>query len=276
MISVITIVKNDKSGIERTIKSVLSQTYKDIEFVIKDGLSTDGTTEFITKLLRQNPCSYDIKYLNTKDNGIYNAMNQAIRFSTGKWLIFINSGDELCTPDTLSALADLLDDDIDILFGDAIVRDDYGDYLWKADISKIHSRMPFNHQSCLFKASLFDNTFFDETYKIAADYDLIATLYNQGFKFVNAHKIFSIFELNGLSSTKYINALKERYIIREKNNYVKKYYKYTLEYISDYLVSIIKTLVAKLCPPALTGKVRNYYKTKYKKYVPINETFKCH
>ena len=88
LVSVITVVFNNKQYIENTIHSVINQTYKNIEYIIIDGGSTDGTMEIVKKY--KNSIDYIIS---EKDNGIYDAMNKGIKLASGKWINFLNSGD---------------------------------------------------------------------------------------------------------------------------------------------------------------------------------------
>ena len=87
-ISVVTVVYNDVDHIESTIKSVISQTYPHIEYIVIDGGSTDGTVDIIKKY--KNSIAY---FISEKDNGIYDAMNQGIEYANGKFVCFLNCGD---------------------------------------------------------------------------------------------------------------------------------------------------------------------------------------
>lgn len=87
-VSVITVVYNNSKGLERTIQSVLAQTYDSMEFIIIDGGSKDGTVDVIKK----NENRID-KWLSEPDKGIYDAMNKGVKMATGEWLCFMNSGD---------------------------------------------------------------------------------------------------------------------------------------------------------------------------------------
>ena len=87
-ISIITVVKNDKYNIEKTIQSCISQRHINIEYIVINGLSTDGTNEIIDKYSDKIH-----KYINDYDIGIYDAMNKGLDLATGDWIIFMNSGD---------------------------------------------------------------------------------------------------------------------------------------------------------------------------------------
>ena len=95
-LSIITIVYNNKDNLIKTIKSVREQTYKNIEYIIVDGGSTDGTVDVI----KQNP-DLIAKYITEPDDGIYDAMNKGLKLATGDYLWFMNSGDEIYANDTV-------------------------------------------------------------------------------------------------------------------------------------------------------------------------------
>lgn len=95
-LSIITINLNNKEGLQKTIDSVVSQTFTDYEFIIIDGESTDGSVELIKQY--GDRITY---WVSEKDSGIYNAQNKGIRCAKGEYLYFLNSGDALCEPDTL-------------------------------------------------------------------------------------------------------------------------------------------------------------------------------
>ena len=89
-ISIITVVFNGESLIERTIKSVLEQTFASIEYIIVDGLSNDGTLS-----IAKQYSSSITKIISEKDHGIYDAMNKGLKMATGNYILFLNAGDEL-------------------------------------------------------------------------------------------------------------------------------------------------------------------------------------
>lgn len=95
-LSIVTINLNNKDGLQKTIESVVSQTFSDYEFIIIDGVSTDGSVELIRQY--ENKITY---WVSEKDTGIYNAQNKGIKKAKGEYLYFLNSGDALYTPDTL-------------------------------------------------------------------------------------------------------------------------------------------------------------------------------
>lgn len=105
-ISIITINRNNVAGLELTMQSVLSQTYQNVEYVVVDGASTDGSVDVIKRFVNQ--FGERMKWVSEPDTGIYNAMNKGIRMATGVYLQFLNSGDYLTADDvTERMLAEL-------------------------------------------------------------------------------------------------------------------------------------------------------------------------
>ena len=111
-ISIITINYNEKVGFEKTIKSVLNQSYQDFEFIIIDGGSTDGSINVIEKY--KDSISY---WVSEPDKGVYNAMNKGIRASKGEFVIFMNGGDCFNNDLVLEEIAPMLNDEFDVYYG---------------------------------------------------------------------------------------------------------------------------------------------------------------
>ena len=96
-LSIITINYNNQSGLQRTVESIVNQTWKEFEYIVIDGGSTDGSAAYLES---QNKI-FDY-WVSEKDLGIYNAMNKGIKAATGHYLLFLNSGDELLNDKVLA------------------------------------------------------------------------------------------------------------------------------------------------------------------------------
>ena len=112
-ISVVTVCYNSVNTIEETMLSVLNQTYPDIEYIIIDGGSTDGTVDIIRKYAAR--LGY---WISEPDKGIYDAMNKGIAAATGDYINFMNSGDMFASNDVLSSFKNFVSDDPEIVYGD--------------------------------------------------------------------------------------------------------------------------------------------------------------
>ena len=108
IVSIITAVKNERSGLEKTIQSVVAQTHHHIEHIVIDGASTDGTMELLQeyeKKIFPTPSSpLTLKWISEPDSGIYQAMNKGIARATGNYVLFLNAGDTLIDPDVVGKL----------------------------------------------------------------------------------------------------------------------------------------------------------------------------
>ena len=99
LVTIVTIVLNNEAFIEETIQSVLKQTYRNIEYIIIDGGSTDGTVNIIKKYEK-----FIDYWVSEKDKGIYEAMNKGLKLAKGKWINFMNSGDTFYSKDTINSI----------------------------------------------------------------------------------------------------------------------------------------------------------------------------
>ena len=165
LISIITVVYNDIENIEETILSVLSQTYDNIELIVIDGASNDGTAEVIKK--------YDKKidyWISEKDGGIFDAMNKGIKVSKGDYINFMNSGDFFTSADLVNEVVKNLDNQrIDLLYGNRNSND--GNYS-KINI-KYHIQLTYQticHQVIFANKNCFENNMFDLKYRWMCDY----------------------------------------------------------------------------------------------------------
>ena len=173
LVSVITISYNKGDEIESTIKSVVNQTYPNVEYIVVDGGSKDGTVDVIKKYER------DIaKWVSERDMGIYNAMNKGIAMSTGEWVMFINSGDAIYSTTTIQKMLNKVDPMTDILYGDLKVLQ--GDTSCKVPARPLHSiinQMSFGHPGTLIRSEIMKEELYDESYRCAADYDFFLKSY---------------------------------------------------------------------------------------------------
>ena len=167
--SIITINYNNCNGLRKTIESVITQSYKDYEFIIIDGGSTDESREIIEQY--SNSINY---WVSEPDKGIYNAMNKGIRQAKGDYLNFLNSGDAFYDSDVLASVDKELGD-YDIIIGKEYHQDpktgESATTFLPARISMatfVVSYLP--HQSGFIKRSLFEDSLYDENLRIVGDW----------------------------------------------------------------------------------------------------------
>lgn len=173
-LSIITINLNDKDGLQKTIDSVISQTFTDYEFIVIDGKSTDGSVDIIRQ--NEDKISY---WVSEKDSGIYNAQNKGIKQAKGEYLYFLNSGDALYEKDTLEKIfaADPHDAFICGSFymernGELEADTSYKDRDWHLAIYELFSGF-LCHQAFFIHRSNFEKYgLYDESLRVVADWKL--------------------------------------------------------------------------------------------------------
>lgn len=202
-ISVITAVWNDAEHIEKTIQSVLSQTFQNIECIIIDGDSKDGTVDVIKKYADK------VAYWESEpDKGVYDAMNKGISATTGNFVIFMNSGDTFHSYDAIEKMCLDNVDKNTIVYGNVSVK-----YWDDVVVEKPHeffkTSMKFKgvgicHQTVFFPGEILRKMRYDLSYRIASDYDLMFRMWKGGVNFVYRDVIVADYEWgNGISSNPY-------------------------------------------------------------------------
>lgn len=213
ILSVITVVYNDKKNIERTMLSVLQQSYPHIEYIIVDGASTDGTLEIIN--------SYKEKisvFISEPDKGIYDAMNKAMKLTTGKYLIFMNSGDVFYETETVEKVFATADD-ADIYYGETEMVNEQLQSLGRRrhkapevfTLNSFKYGMSISHQAIYVKRNLAEP--YDSKYKLSADIDWILKIVKKSNSIVNTHLYVAKYLVGGMSKKRHLQSLKERYEI---------------------------------------------------------------
>jgi len=206
-ISIITVVYNGITVLEKTIKSVIKQTYDNIEYIIIDGGSTDDTVGVIKKY--ENKVSY---WVSEPDKGIYDAMNKGINLATGQWINFMNAGDIFFDIDIVEKIVPLLDDNMLVVYGGTML--DHGTYTSlrnDLDLSNMYYGQVLGHQSSFVDATYHKKNLFSLKYKIAGDYDFFLKTYvNNKTKFKRVSLVVAIFAMDGVSANNKITSALER------------------------------------------------------------------
>lgn len=217
IISVVTISYNAAVAIERTIKSVIKQTYDNIEYIIIDGGSKDGTVDIIKKYA--DKIAY---WVSEPDNGIYDAMNKGAQAAKGDYVVFVNVGDVLATKQVLSEVASKMCSNKDIYYGSIINRMGYGDVtVMPQPLEKIRTRMIFSHQSTFVKRSILVQYKFNIQYKYAADYDFLSRMYFKhcSFQFLDIAVCITPIEEGATYSNKWKSLSEHRDILKQNGTY---------------------------------------------------------
>lgn len=199
--------------LENTIKSTLSQTYNNIEYIIIDGGSIDGTIDVIKKY-----DDYISFWISEPDRGIYDAMNKGIVNASGDYILFLNSGDLFYSVDVLTKIFSQHQNS-DVIYGDTSVIDKLLNKktIKASDLKSDWKSIPYCHQSVFIKSQVLKNNLFNISYKIASDYNQYYELKNSNCSFLKIDEIISIYDLNGFSIQNYSKLLNEYKSISVKN-----------------------------------------------------------
>lgn len=200
-VSIVTVVLNSKHLLEETIKSVVRQTWPEIDYIVIDGGSTDGTLEVIDRFR-----DHISTVVSEPDQGVYDAMNKSLRYCQGEILYFLNAGDMLYNEDIVSiAMREFTTGKCDFVYGDVVLYDSSiesgvlrrSPRRWKAAIKRGGM---ICHQAMFVRKSLMKA--FDTRYRLAADYDFLCGLGKKDVKSVYVRNTICNYKVNGLSSQK--------------------------------------------------------------------------
>lgn len=212
-LSVITVTFNAEHTLERTLRSVSSQTHIDIEHIIVDGKSTDATINMI-----QEHENDKLKWVSEKDNGLYDAMNKGIKMATGDYLCFLNAGDTFFADDTVELIMNT-EDSPDIIYGETAIVDDNGNFLYmrrlkapeKLTWKSFKQGMLVCHQAFIVKRDIAEP--YDLSYQFSSDFDWSIRMLKKSENIFNTHHILINYLNEGMTTTYRKESLLERYKI---------------------------------------------------------------
>lgn len=220
-ITIITVTYNAASVLQRTLDSVCTQTYKDIEHLIIDGASKDETVQMAESYKAQVP--YKVVIRSEPDQGLYDAMNKGLHKATGDYLIFLNAGDALHANDTLETVSQLSSNSPAVIYGDTSIVDGEGRSLhlrrlrppkqltWKS----FKQGMLVCHQAFYVRTDIAQQEDYDLLYRHSADVDWCIRVMKraelQHLPLVNTNAILADFMEGGNTTQNHRASLKERY-----------------------------------------------------------------
>lgn len=246
-VSIITVVYNNKETINHAIQSVLNQNYSDIEYIIIDGGSTDGTVDIIKDYKKQIN-----KFISEPDRGIYDAMNKGIKWAEGDIIGILNSDDFYINNDLISQIVEEVENkNVDMVFGDVVyVKPDNLD-----KIVRYYSSADFNpqkfawgwmpaHPSCFLKREIYEkHGYFKTNYKIASDYELLVRFmvkYKISYSYIP--RVFVKMRTGGISNRNvWSNWILNKEIVRscKENGLQTNIVKVLLKYVTKIFQTII-------------------------------------
>ncbi len=241
-ISVVTICFNSEKTISDTFDSILMQTHDDIEYIVVDGLSRDGTLEIIRQYEKKfEEKKIAFRWVSEKDKGLYDAMNKGIGMATGKVIGVLNSDDILAKPDALRQIAEAFErDHCDAVYSDLYVMDEatmkIPNRVFIAGKRSYKTGWYPPHPTLYLDRSVYEKYGNYKTkYKIAADYDFMVRIMKAGVKMTYIHDVLVYMRAGGVSTHSF-KAYKKSFdeaVVVLKENGVKM----------PYCVNIIRTFV---------------------------------
>lgn len=241
MFSIITITRNDLSGLQATHASIQSQTCTDYEWIVIDGASNDGTAQWLK--------THAPDAISEPDHGLYDAMNKGLARATGDYIIFMNGGDQFADDNVLSNLSQLIrmaSTPPGFIYGDALETRSDRQMAYKAarPFIKVDLGMFTHHQAMVYARTVIGNMHYDTRYKIAADYKLTLQTLGATRAIYYVPAPFCIFANGGISQTRTALGRREQFDIRRE-----------LGVVGPIRNRVIKTLqminmgVRRICPP---------------------------
>lgn len=253
LVSILTVVFNGAQYLEQTIQSVLEQDYNNIEFIVIDGGSTDGTQEVVRKY--EHAIDY---WISEPDHGISDAFNKAVLLSSGDYLNFQGAGDLLVARNVVSRMMEGIDAQRDMLISARVQRvkeHDPNEILWVAprryspcfNKRSLLFRMSLPHQGLLTNRRMFERYgLFDVDNVFSMDYEHLLRAYREFPHVVMKDVIFSAWREGGIGFRRYAEILKEYSRIKKKNDVAPTV---MLELISfwSYLKLLVKKIIGREC-----------------------------
>lgn len=228
LITIVTVTYNAEGTLERTLKSVEMQTHGNVEHIIMDGASKDGTLA-IAQAYKERNDDRDIRIVSEPDKGLYDAMNKAIAIANGEYICFLNAGDKLHNPQTLEYIVHIAqhNPDAGVIYGDTDIVDDNGMKLRERRLSppkrlnwrSFKNGMLVCHQAFYAKRSIVPA--YDLSYRFSADFDWCVKIMKKAatmsMPLINSHLTLADYLSEGMTTANHKASLKERFAIMRKH-----------------------------------------------------------
>ena len=248
LISIVTVVFNGKKFLEETIQSVINQTYDNVEYIIIDGASTDGTIDIIKKY--EDKIDY---WVSEKDEGIYDAMNKGLQLCLGDFIAILNADDYYEYDAIANSVKSIIETNSDYCIGNVkfIETRSVIKPIFPLKPNKIYQEMPYPHVSAFISKKVYQEVgLFDTNFKIAGDHDMAVRIHLRGYKSSYVDKILANLHKGGISSGYESNF--EFLKVAVKNG------KHLPLALMTYLKQVAKLYLAKNMPPSLVKKIQKF------------------
>jgi glycosyltransferase involved in cell wall biosynthesis len=232
--TLVTVTYNAASVLKPTIDSVLMQSYADVEHLIIDGASTDGTLKMAEEYKIASDASgkgHVVRILSEPDKGIYDAMQKGLDRAQGDYVCFLNAGDRLPDADTLLTMADKIDTEQlpGVLYGNTDIVDEHGEFLYHRRLSppkKLHWKsfrqgMLVCHQAFYALTSIAKAVPYDLRYRYSADVDWCIRVMKEAERLqlplMNTHTVLAHYLEEGQTTLHHRDSLKERFDVMRRH-----------------------------------------------------------
>jgi glycosyltransferase involved in cell wall biosynthesis len=253
LVSIITVVYNGEKYIEKTIQSVLNQTYDNIEYIIIDGGSTDGTLDIIKKY------GHAIDYwVSEKDDGIYDAMNKGLQVARGDYIAILNADDYYERDAVALSLETIRKNQADYSFANAkfvhakgIIRP-----IFPLKENYVYQEMPYPHVSAFISKKVYKTVgLFDTRFKIAGDHDMALRIHLAGFRGCYVNALVAKLEEGGVSNSTKSNKESLQVVLKHGKN---KFHAY-----GTYYFQLFKTHLYNLLPQTFIHAILKLKKSRF-------------
>jgi glycosyltransferase involved in cell wall biosynthesis len=238
LITVVTVVYNGEQFLEETILSVINQTYDNVEYIIIDGGSTDGTLDIIRKY--EHAIDY---WVSENDKGIYEAMNKGIDLASGNWINFMNGGDNFYTSTVLNRVFNKkTHDKVQIIYGDHQIVYPSGRmrFAKAGKVENLWRGSQFCHQASFIKTGYHKSQKFNLCTKIVADFEFFYKAWKSNIKFECLNLVVAKFEAGGVSDVHRIDSIVGRWVFIDKS--LKNNFFYCFQVVKESLKTQFKLL----------------------------------
>jgi glycosyltransferase involved in cell wall biosynthesis len=241
-LSIITVVKNNKKNLLISLESVLSQSLKNLEYIIYDGMSSDGTKYIIKKYLNKN-----IKYICKQDKNYYEGLNYAIKNATGDYIGILNAGDKYFNSNVLvTVYKKILATKCDLLFGNLVYfnKKNYSKRVWNFPVKALNplTALKIASPTLFIKKKIALSNPYNTNYNISSDTDFNLKISKKNLNFIYLNQFITLMKTGGLSThPKFflIKMLEDMIILR-------KYFKFFFIFVYLYkVISKLKTFKCK-------------------------------
>ena len=254
LISIITAVYNGEKHLEETIQSVLAQSYKNIEYIIIDGASTDATVDIIKKY--EDKINY---WVSEKDAGVYEAMNKGLEAAKGDYVAILNA-DDYYTPDAMTLSMEKIMEtksDYSVANVEYVNSKNVITPIYPLHEAHIYQEMPYPHVSAVISSKAYkDVGLFDTSFRIAGDHDMALRIHLKGYKACYVNKVIAQLVEGGISSG--VESNKESLHVAIKNG------KSNISAWATYVNQILKVSMVKVLPSFLVKQIQGLKGSRFK------------